>query len=271
MSIADEITRIEGAKSSLKTSIQSKGVQVPSSAKIDSYSGYVDQIQTGGGTGINWSQIGYADTPQGIVDAFNYAKTIYDNWNSATTSMQDMFRDDKDLVVFPFIDTSNVTNMIGMCREARALRVLPLLDTSKVTTVERAFASVCVKDFPLFDFSKVTKFVYTFNNNKCVITLPAYDTSVGTSFDNFASSCDYLANVPEFDLSSATNLNSMFSNCTRLSNQSLENILNSLLSATVYTGEKTLKKIGLSSSQATICQGLSPWTELSTDGWTTGY
>lgn len=51
MSIASEITRIQGAKSDLKTSIENKGVTVPSSALIDDYASYVDQIQQGGGSG----------------------------------------------------------------------------------------------------------------------------------------------------------------------------------------------------------------------------
>ena len=48
MSIVTEITRIQGAKASLKTSIENKGVTIPSSAKIDDYHNYVDQIQQGG-------------------------------------------------------------------------------------------------------------------------------------------------------------------------------------------------------------------------------
>lgn len=50
--IAQEITRIQGAKSDLKTSIINKGVQVPSNALIDDYASYVDQIQQGGGGNI---------------------------------------------------------------------------------------------------------------------------------------------------------------------------------------------------------------------------
>lgn len=50
MSIADDLTRIQGAKADLRTSIQAKGVTVPASAKIDDYPDYVDAIQTGGGT-----------------------------------------------------------------------------------------------------------------------------------------------------------------------------------------------------------------------------
>lgn len=47
MSIADDLTRIQGAKADLKTAIEAKGVTVPSSALIDDYPDYVDAIQQG--------------------------------------------------------------------------------------------------------------------------------------------------------------------------------------------------------------------------------
>ena len=48
MSIASEIARIQEAKSSLKASIEGKGVTVPSDASIDVYPSLVDDIQQGG-------------------------------------------------------------------------------------------------------------------------------------------------------------------------------------------------------------------------------
>lgn len=47
MTIASEIIRIQWAKTDLKTSIENKGVTVPSATKIDWYAALVDQIQTG--------------------------------------------------------------------------------------------------------------------------------------------------------------------------------------------------------------------------------
>lgn len=47
--ISTEIARIQQAKSDLKTSIEGKGVTVPSATKIDGYAALVDQISTGGG------------------------------------------------------------------------------------------------------------------------------------------------------------------------------------------------------------------------------
>ena len=49
MSIASEITRLQNAKSALKTSIENKGVTVSDSTLLSGYSALVDQIQTGGG------------------------------------------------------------------------------------------------------------------------------------------------------------------------------------------------------------------------------
>ena len=49
MSIATEITRLQGAKADLKTAIEAKGVTVSSSALLDAYPALVASIPTGGG------------------------------------------------------------------------------------------------------------------------------------------------------------------------------------------------------------------------------
>ena len=51
MSIATQIQRLQSAKAALATSIENKGVTVPSSTKLDGYAALVDQIQQGGGEG----------------------------------------------------------------------------------------------------------------------------------------------------------------------------------------------------------------------------
>lgn len=45
MTIASEITRLQWAKADARTSIINKGVDVPSSAKLDTYHDYIDLIQ----------------------------------------------------------------------------------------------------------------------------------------------------------------------------------------------------------------------------------
>lgn len=49
MSVADELNRLIADKAAIKTSIINKGVAVPDTATYDTFAGYIDQIQTGGG------------------------------------------------------------------------------------------------------------------------------------------------------------------------------------------------------------------------------
>ena len=50
MSVESEIIRLQTAKADLKTSIEDKGVTVPSSTKLDGYADLVDNIVAGGGS-----------------------------------------------------------------------------------------------------------------------------------------------------------------------------------------------------------------------------
>lgn len=61
MSVASEITRIQNAKDSIKTAIESKGVSVPSNALIDTYATYIGQI-SGGSSGLTYETGTYEPT-----------------------------------------------------------------------------------------------------------------------------------------------------------------------------------------------------------------
>lgn len=50
MSIQSEVSRLQTAKSNLASAIESKGVAVPNSTKLDGYAALVNKIQTGGGS-----------------------------------------------------------------------------------------------------------------------------------------------------------------------------------------------------------------------------
>ena len=47
MSVASEITRLQEAKSDIKSAIEAKGVTVSSSTKLDGYATLIGTIQTG--------------------------------------------------------------------------------------------------------------------------------------------------------------------------------------------------------------------------------
>lgn len=53
MSVETEIARLASAKQDIKSSVASKGVTIPETETISSYSSYISQIQTGGGSGAD--------------------------------------------------------------------------------------------------------------------------------------------------------------------------------------------------------------------------
>ena len=110
--IAQEITRIQGAKSDLKTSIENKGVQVPSNALIDDYADYVDQITGGGGiTEIN--DLKYMFCGGARLDIYSDIMNIANrNITDFTSFLQEaaIDLDNVDLSVFP--ETLNLTNFL---------------------------------------------------------------------------------------------------------------------------------------------------------------
>lgn len=79
------------------------------------------------------------DVP-GISQAdIDYAKEILDGWDPATTSLNKAFQGDSRLVVFPKIDTSNVTDTAYMFDKCGSLGYVPWFDTSKVTSATFMF------------------------------------------------------------------------------------------------------------------------------------
>ena len=89
------------------------------------------------------------------------------------------------------------------------------------------------------------------------------------------SSCEKLVTIPELDcsnLNSNASMQDMFGGCPMLSNESLNNILNTCAKSSITNSSyKTLKFIGLTSDQATTCEGLSNYHAFLDAGWTTGY
>ena len=97
MSVADEILRLQQAKSDLVTSIAAKGVTVPSATTIDGYAALVDQIQTGGSlpydaeieylqfTGTQYINLGFCQETR------NIEIRIRMQWTGSTTNQFESF------------------------------------------------------------------------------------------------------------------------------------------------------------------------------------
>ena len=104
----------------------------------------------------DWNKLGYEDTPQSIIDGFNYAKDIKDNWNSNITNLSYIYNNNKSVLFFPLVDTSKVTSMSGAFSYS-VLQHIEKIDTSKVTNMSQTFDSCySLIDVPAFEIPAMT-------------------------------------------------------------------------------------------------------------------
>lgn len=93
MSVGNEITRIQNAKSDIKTAIENKGVSVPSSALLDTYATYISQI-SGGSSGLVYETGTYTPTANesrptiSFTNTHNEAPIYVGMFDTADTSEQ---------------------------------------------------------------------------------------------------------------------------------------------------------------------------------------
>lgn len=147
--IAEEIQRLKQAKSSIKTSIENKGVTVSDTATLDAYPALIDSIeQTGGGfkiagTGVKLAYSSFSEVPDGLdfEGATDMSRMFYMCINittipqidtSSAINMTRMFEGCKRLTTIPQIDTSSVEYMSGMFRNCSSLTSIPLIDASSL-------------------------------------------------------------------------------------------------------------------------------------------
>lgn len=213
MSIATEITRLQTAKSDIKTAIEAKGVTVPSSATIDTYDDYVSQISGGGGGGSS------ADTEalKGMIDRSITGVTIP---SGVTTIGVDAFafcdnlkrlNSDIDGV---FNIPSGVTS-IGMYAFEGCIRMISVDIPSGVTTIgNQAFrqcSSLTSIDIPS-GVTSIGEYLFYGCYNLTGITIPDGVTEIkGNAFNGCGSLTGI--NIP----GGVTSIGSYaFRNCTGL-------------------------------------------------------
>ena len=146
-----------------------------------------------------------------------YSKTLYDSWNPSNTSTDNLYRDNKNIVYAPNIDTSNVTSMYQMFTRCYSLTRVPLFNTSSVTSMQNMFYYCSsLKKVPLFNTSNVTRMDYMFYYCSSLQTVPLFNTSSVTSMQNMFNNCASITTIPAFDTSNVHNFYSMLQGCSSL-------------------------------------------------------
>ena len=192
-------TNIEGVKSTLYTNLTNKGVtSITESDTLSTLANKVSTI-TAGGSGVDFSQIGYdTELSSELNTKMNadiaYSKSLLDAWNpSNPNSALQLYMGDTKLVYAPNIDTSTVTIMQRMFQNCTRLTTVPLYNTSKVKDM-----------YQMFD------------NCPSLQTVPAFNTSNVTIMSQMFNGCSLLKTVPSLNTSKVTNFQDMFTKCTSL-------------------------------------------------------
>lgn len=159
---------------------------------------------------------------------------------------------------------------------ANMIKNIPSTTTVSGNSLNYAFDSIKGTTVPLLDTSNVVYMEYMFQNCVNLISIPLFDTSKVKDMRYMCNGCTNLKNVPLLKTSSlsGTNaFNSVFNGCLSLTDESLDNILQMCINATLYSNTKTLARLGLSSSDypTSRIQALPHYQDFINAGWTIGY
>ena len=242
MSIASEITRLQNAKASIKTSIENKGVTV-GNGTLDTYASKIDAIETGitpTGT-IDITENGTYDVTDKASANVNVSGGDVSEYFTETISSGDLttpgwFKTIKKFPIFGVSgtsasymfyncpletitvpDTSNVTNMANMFNRALKLTSVNVPQMSKVTNCYQMFNDCSnIQIINLGDTSKVTNMNSMFMSCKKLASITGLDTSSCTDFTRTFATCKALTTLPKLNASSANKLSQMFISCNAL-------------------------------------------------------
>ena len=179
MSISDQISRLQNAKASIKTSIENKGVSVGDDVKLDGYPALIDSISVSGGSGETYINPDY-----------------YEIRTQNGTNFDNLFRGYNG----PDIDVSK-------------------WDTSKVTSAKYCFAnctkSIDISNWDLSSLTNASHMFDSFTNNRKYIDLSVLDFSnlTNSSYMFYYSNTDYL-DVRNIKLPKTTNYYYSFAYCS---------------------------------------------------------
>lgn len=137
--------------------------------------------------------LGYSGTEEPINSYLNYSKDIFKNWDDSQTGLMNRFRNDKNLVFMPKVDTSKAENVQSMFSGCVNLIQVPLIDTSSVVHFDDMF----------YNCSSLT-------------IVPQFDTTNLYSANLMFGGCSKLVSVPLMDFGKAEQLRSMLLACSEL-------------------------------------------------------
>lgn len=168
--------------------------------------------------------LGYSGTEEPINSYLNYSKDIVKNWDDSQTGLMNRFRNDKNLVFCPLVDTSKANNMQAMFSNCTNLMQVPLLNTANVVHFDEMFyncSSLTV--VPQFNTANLYSANLMFGGCSKLVSLPLFDFTKAEQLRYMLSACSELT-----DLKGFTNLsvNLDLSSSRKLTADSIMNVIN---------------------------------------------
>ena len=224
--------------------------------------------------GLDFSVIGYDETPDYLQDGMNYAIEVKNNWKAGQhNNMFQKYANNKNLVFYPkfngviyslektfmdcvmlqaadldLFDTSTMKNMSGVFQRCESLvhAKVNKLNTSAVTNMEKMFSyceSLTTLDLSNFDTSNVTNMDYMFQRCSGLTSL----------------------NVSNFDTSNVTSMSSMFANCSNLKSLDISNFNTSkvIYMSSIFYADESLETLNLGNFDlSSITSWRDPFTQM---------
>ena len=193
---------------------------------------------------INWA-MNQNKTPAPVEENNAKINPVLDGTQSSSTIIY------KSIEELPQLDATGVTDLYYSFRNYIKLKKINggILNTGNVVQTASMFSGcISLVEAPIMlDLSK--------------------NESIASMFDG----CTSLVNVPVYNIprvgTGGGAISMAFRNCPNLSNESLNNILATCISATRMSSGKSLETLGLSSEQIEICKTLSNYPAFLAAGW----
>ena len=211
--------------------------------------------------------------------------TKADKWSYAFTGYSKLIYIPKTLLVATENTSNSITQMFNGCYSLEEVDLSNFI-TSNVTNMSQMFGNCgalkTITGLTGFNTSKVTKMNSMFSgcHSLKTIDLSSFDTKKVTNFSQMFSDCPELTHIDFGDNFSLvgitggnTNVSNMFTGVSKLDDTTLNKILTILPTATNFTGTKTIKQFGFTSTTvpASKWQSLSNYSTFTSAGWTIGY
>lgn len=129
----------------VEPNLQNKSVTISTNTTttIEKDSGYdglgTVSVTTNVPVGIDWGTIGYSSQPEFIINGYNYAVQMINNWDTSTTDATQKYFRDNNILFAPNLNTSNVTNMTQMFNNCNSMLYAILTNINNVTNLNGTF------------------------------------------------------------------------------------------------------------------------------------